>query len=434
MKSYLLKFLYISLLSVAIQASPSSAEEKKPLSLDECIDIALKSHPSIRAAEKVVSVAGEQHRGAKSSYCPQVSANGSYTRSEVKSQQTFVPGESEAYSATLNLNQKIYDFGRTGGSVDAARFRIDERGADLSRTRQDVIFNVKYAYFGVLKAMGLMKVQESSVTQAEGHLRQAKGFYEAGAKAKFEVTRAEVELNQAKLNLIKARNGFNTAVASLRNRMGVEYNYPLEIDVTLIKPEPAISLGEGIGEALKQRPEMQSIEAAIKEGEANLTASKGGYYPSLNASGSYGYYDQYPLGGGEDLFQEKNQRWSAGVSVNVPIFEGFLTDAKVSESRANIESLKAQRETLANNITLEVTQAYLDLQEAEARIGVAESGLNKAKENLDIANGRYEAGVGTIIEVTDAQAAYISAEIDLVNATHDATIASARFDRAVGLQ
>lgn len=430
MSSSLIRVLLI--LFISLPAS-GFAEERKPLTLDECVDIALKNHPSMRAAEKVVSVASEQHREAKSSYYPQVSANGSYTRSETKA-LSFIQGETETYSTSLNLNQKIYDFGRTGGSVDAARFRIDERGGDLSRTGQDIIFNVKDAYFGVLKAMGLMKVQESSVAQAESHLRQAKGFYEAGAKAKFDVTKAEVELNQARLNLIKARNGFNTAVASLRNRMGVEYNYPLEIDVTLVKPEPAAGLEEGIREALKQRPEMRSTEAAIKEGEASLTASRGGYYPSLNASGSYGYYDQYPLGGGEDLFQERNRRWSAGVSVSIPIFEGFLTDAKVSGSKANIESLKAQRDVLSSNITLEVTQAYLDLQEAMARIEVAESNLNKAKENLDIANGRYEAGVGTIIEVTDAQTSYITAETDLVNARYDAAIARARFDRAVGIQ
>jgi TolC family type I secretion outer membrane protein len=425
--------ILIPVLIVFLHVLNVSAEERKSLTLDECVDIALRSHPSVRAAEKAVSVAGEQYREAKSSYYPQVSANGSYTRSKAKA-LSFIQGETEAYSATLNLNQKIYDFGRTGGGVDAARFRIDERGGDLSRTRQDVIFNVKDGYFGVLKAMGLMKVQESSVAQAESHLRRAKGFYEAGAKAKFEVTRAEVELNQARLNLIKARNALNMAMASLKNRMGVGYDYPLEIDVTLVKPKPAISLEEGIKEALKQRPEMQSMDASVKEGEASLRASRGGYYPSLNANGSYGYYDQYPIGEGEDLFQEKNERWSAGVSLNIPIFEGFLTDAKVSESKANIEGLKAQRDALSNNITLEVTQAYLDLQEAEARIPVAESSLNKAKENLDLANGRYEAGVGTIIEVTDAQAAYITAETDLVNANYDAAIARARFDRAVGAQ
>ncbi|MDO8446419.1 MAG: TolC family protein [Deltaproteobacteria bacterium] len=428
------KFFFIPVLLAALQASQAFTQERKPLTLEECIDIALKNHPSIRAVESGVSVAGEQYLEAKSSYYPQVSANGSYTRAEVKSQQTFVSGESETYSATLNLNQKIYDFGRTGGTVDAAKSRVVQRGGELSRTRQDVLFNVKDAYFGVFKAMGLMKVQETSVAQAESHLRQAKGFYEAGAKAKFDVTNAEVVLNEANLSLIKARNAFKTSLALLKNRMGLEYNYPLEIDVATVKVQADVNLEEGMSDALKKRPEIRSIDAALSEAGASLTASKGGYYPNLTASASYGYYDQYPLGEGDDLFQEKNQRWNAGVSVNVPIFEGFLTNAKVSGAKANIDSLNAQKVELSNNITLEVTQAYLDLQDAEAMISVAESGLNKAKENLDIANGRYEAGVGTIIEVTDAQASYITAETDLVNARYDTAVARARFDRAVGVQ
>lgn len=433
MRPSLIKLIVIPVLVLSFQVNISVAEDKKVLNLNDCIDMALKNHPSIRAAERGVTVVSEQYRQTISSYYPQLTANGSYTRSESKS-QTFVTGESEAYSAFLNLNQKIYDFGRTGGSVDAARYLTDQKGRDLSGTRQAVILNVKDGYFGVLKAKGLMAVQEKSVIQAEAHLRQAKGFYDAGAKAKFDVTNAEVELNQAKLNLIRAKNGLNTAIASLRNRMGVDYSYSLEIDPAFAKPGPPVSLDEGIKEALQQRPEMQSADTSIKAAEASVKEARGDYYPSLDANASYGYYDQYPVGEGENLFQEKNQRWSAGVSVTVPIFGGFITNAKVSEARANVDSLKAQRETLANDIILEVTQSYLDLQEAEASIGVAESGLNKAKENLDIANGRYEAGVGTIIEVTDAQTSYITSETDLINARHDAAIARANFDRAIGEQ
>lgn len=122
-----------------------------------------------------------------------------------------------------------------------------------------------------------------------------------------------------------------------------------------------------------------------------------------------------------------------GLSLNIPLFEGFVTQGKVSESVASIDLLKAQKEVLSNNITLEVTQAYLELQNSEALISVAESGLNKARESLELANGRYEAGVGTIIEVTDAQTAYTRVETDLVNARYDLALARARLEKAVGL-
>lgn len=428
---FFVKFLYALVLILALNVSSALSEETKPLSLQECIDVAIKSHPSIRASEKTVNIFDEQYKEAFSSYYPKVNLNASYTRSEVKS-LALVIGQTDSYSAALNLSQKIYDFGRTGGSVEGARFRVEARSDDLSKARQDVIYNVKESYLVVSKAMGLIKVQESALAQAENHLKQAKAFYEAGAKARFDVTKAEVDKNSAKLELIKAKNAYSTAMASLKSRMGVDYSYPVEIMPVSEKARTPVSLEEGIKAALNNRPEIKSLDNGIKEGESNLKASRGGYFPSLTGSASVGYYNQYAVGADENLFQDKNQRWSIGLSLDVPLFEGFITRAKVSESLANIESIKAQRDTLVNSVTLEVTQAYLDLQNAVARIDVAESGLSMAKENLDIANGRYDAGVGTLLEVTDAQTALVKAETDMVNSRYDADVAKAKYDRAVG--
>ncbi|MEK7851897.1 MAG: efflux RND transporter permease subunit, partial [Deltaproteobacteria bacterium] len=432
MRPSLVKALFIPALLISLHVPIVAAEERKPLSLEECISIALEKHPSIRASQKDIAVADEQYKEAVSSYYPKVSIDASYTRSETKA-LSFIKGESETYSAFLKAEQKVYDFGRTGGSVDAAKSSVNAKEWDLSKTKLETVYNVKESFYNVFKATGLTKVQEASVTQAESHLEQAKGFYEAGAKAKFDVTKAEVELNQAQLDLIKARNAFNTALATLKARMGLDQNFPLAIDTAQPKASHGINLEHVVSEALKRRPEIQSIDSKIKGGEANLRASKGNYYPSVAASASYGYYDQYPLGNGDDLFLDKNRRWNMGLSLNIPLFEGFVTQGKVSESVANIDLLKAQKEALSNNITLEVTQAYLELQNSEALISVAESGLNKARESLDLANGRYEAGVGTILEVTDAQAAYIRAETDLVNARYDLALARARLEKTVGL-
>ena len=431
MRSSLAKTILVPVFVVSLYLSQGFAEEMKPLSLDECVAIALEKHPSLRASQKEIAVADEQYKESISAYYPQASIDASYARSEAA--LAIVPGETETYQTVFKVDQKIYDFGRTGGSIDAARSTVAAREWDLSKTKIEIVYNIKESYYGVFKATGLIKVQEASVVQAESHLRQAKGFYEAGAKAKFDVTNAEVELNQARLELIRARNAFNTAMASLKTRMGLDQSLDLEISASLPTAPHGVNLEQVLSEALERRPEIQNIEARIKGGEATLKAAKGGYYPNLNASGSYGYYDQYPAGQGEDLFQEKNKRWNVGLSLNIPIFEGFVTQRRVSESVAAIESLKAQKEALSNNVSLEVTQAYLELQNAEALISIAESGLNKAKENLDIANGRYDAGVGTIIEVTDAQSSHIRAETDLVNARYDVAIARAKLEKAVGL-
>jgi outer membrane protein TolC len=212
--------------------------------------------------------------------------------------------------------------------------------------------------------------------------------------------------------------------------MGIDPGKATEIDDTL-PPAPIVpSLEKAQEETLKNRPEMLKAEADIEAAKYRVRAEESNYFPTLSANGAYywstGTAEMGPFKGG------LQNSWNAGVILTVPLFQGGLTQGRISEARANLIALEAQRDAMRQSILLEVNQAYADLEGATARVNVMESSLQKARENLEIAQGRYEAGLGPYIEVTDAQLSAVNAETDRIQALYDYYLAGARLLKAMG--
>ncbi|HET7318288.1 MAG TPA: TolC family protein, partial [Nitrospirota bacterium] len=271
------------------------------------------------------------------------------------------------------------------------------------------------------------------------HLRQAEAFFRAGSRPRFDVTRAEVDVNTARLGMINAGNDVRLRTIALYNAMGTDPKGDIEIEDILSRPTAFPSLDQMQAEALNNRPEMQKATADIQAAQARVRAAESNYLPTLSANGAYNWahgrsettLPAGPLGGGEFQSDIRNS-WNAGIVLSMPLFEGGLTQGRVSEARANLRALEAQRDGLRQSILLEVNQAFADLDSASARISVMESSRQKAKENLELAEGRYQAGISQSLEVTDAQVAYIKAETDNAQALYDYQLAAARLAKATG--
>ncbi len=404
------------------------------LTLRECVDTALKNQPAIRAAQGNVSAGAGRETQAASPYFPQVSASTGY--SDTHSLGAF-GGESvtKSYTTTLQVNQLLYDFGKTGNALDAARWSTRSSQRDLERTVQDVILNVKQAYFALLQAGKLVLVAQKTMEQTESHLKQARAFFNAGSKPRFDVTRAEVDVNTANLNLINARNSVRIRTIALNNAMGIDPGQKTEIEEELPPVSSVPALEQAQIDALKNRPEMLKAEADIEAARARVRAEQTNYLPTLSASGAYnwakGTTDLGEFQGISFSFDVQNS-WNAGVMLTVPLFQGGLTKGRVSEARANLIVLEAQQDATRQSILLEVNQSDADMESAKVRIDVMESSLQKARENLELAQGRYEAGIGPYIEVTDAQLAAVQAETDYVQAQYDYQLSVARLLKATG--
>ena len=297
--------------------------------------------------------------------------------------------------------------------------------SDLRNIKERVVLNVKQAYYGLLQAKQNREVAVETVKQFEQHLQQAKGFYEAGTKPKFDVTKAEVDLSNAKLNLIKAENALRISKVVLDNAMGMPNAPEYTIEDALLYQKYNITLKDAIDKAYENRPDLKSVITKKAAAESSIDLAKKGYYPTLAGNAGYDWSgEKLPLQDG----------WNVGVTITIPIFSGYLTDHQVKEARAKLSVLKAQEESFRQGVLLEVQQAYLNLREAEERISTAQLIVKQAQENLELANGRYAAGLGNPVEVTDSQIVYSNAKTSHIQALSDYNVAIANLEKAMGVR
>lgn len=421
--------------AVKMQAGEWLISPGETLTLDRCIEIALKKNPGIIAAVNTVSVNTSLVGEARAGYYPQINASASYTKnapgynstpSSSAPSSTF-GSRSEEYSGGIQLTQTLFDF-KTLPTVNVARYNLESSRSDLLATQNDTVLSVKQAYYTVLQAKRNREVASDVIKQFELHLEQAKGFYEVGTKAKIDVIKAEVDLSNAKLNLINAENGLKLAWVNLNNAMGVPDppEYAIVDDLTF-QPYP-ITQEEAIKKAFEIRPDLLSAIAKRQAAESNISVARSGYFPVLSGTASY-------IQAGVDTSPRNlNDGWEARLDLTIPLFSGFLTSHQVAEAKSNLYVLKANEQAARNQILLEVRQAYLNLQAAEASISTSQLAAQQAKENLDLANGRYAAGVGSPVEVSDAFATYVTAEANHTTALANYKIAQAAIVKAMGLQ
>lgn len=428
--------LLVSAILFSIIAAHGQSHAAEKLSLKDCIETALKSQPVIRAARENVRAGQGRETQAASPYFPQLTANTGYSESHSLG-GAFGESITKSYTTTLSVNQTLYDFGKTGNSSDAAKWGMRSTEQDAERVTQEVVLNVKQSYYALLAAGKLLEVARKTIEQTESHLKQAEAFFRAGSKPRYDVTRAEVEVNNAKLGLINAKNSVRIRTITLNKAMGIEPGRPTEIVEALPEVPVLPGLETAENEALRDRPDLRKTETDIEAARARIRAEQSNYLPTLSANAAYNWatgtqdMGQIP-GTGIPLKGDIQNSWNAGIMLTIPLFQGGLTKGRVGEARANLLALEAQRDAMKQSILLDVNQAFADLESAAARVDVMEKTLQKARENLDISQGRYKAGVGPYIEVTDAQLSSVNAETDHIKALYDYHLSIAQLLKAMG--
>lgn len=397
-------------------------------SLDECITTALAQHPSLKAGAASVDAAQQRVYQAVSGYLPQVSAvyaaNRRYTSIGAQTgtgtsrlNQTF-----NYYNTGVSFSQMLFDFGRQLDNIRAAQASQESVEADLASQRETVIFQVKQAYFGVLAAQRLVGVAEEALRQSQQHLKLAQSRHEVGFAPRFDVTREQVQLASNELDLLSAQNNVAIARETLRNDMGLDG--PLDFDVTDVPEPDVVDIDEAaaLARAYNGRPEITGLQAQERATTEIVQALRKDYLPNITSNGIYQWTgNQYPL----------QENWNIGASVNVALFNGGLTRAQIAEAKANLATLQHNESLLRQSIALEVRQAILNLRQAGRSISVSATGLRQARENLELAEGRYQTGVGNIIEVTDAQASLTKAQAQYVQSIYNYRSSMAALERAI---
>jgi outer membrane protein len=398
------------------------------LTLDEAIQIALENHPSIKASKERIgaqqAVVGQQ-MGA---YYPTIAMTNFYQTGTQIGNTVGAGNGSDTYLSRTALAMTLYNFGKREGNVQSARDTLDATNFNYKTTVDGVIFGVKQSYFTYLGLRAIVTVREETVKSRQLLARQAQGFYDVGTRARIDVARAQSNLYLSEADLITAQNAVKIAWAILKNAMGVRDlpERPLVEDVTMT-PVP-YTLDQAREIAFGSRPELKSFDAQRKAQDQLIAVARRGHLPDLifdanyRKSGTTASERTFPLQGA----------WQIQLSLLIPVFDGFRTTNRVQETLHNYYVISSQEELQRQQVALDVEQAYLRLVELQERIKANEAAASAAKENLDLANGRYEVGVGSIIEATDAQNLYTDAQTTYIRTLYDYKIAEAQLIRAIG--
>ena len=398
------------------------------LTLDRAIALALENHPSLQAADANARSAAAGVTQAVSAYYPSLSANANFNRTDgVFVFNPSIQPKSQTYnnySSGFQFQQNIIDYGRMVKRVSASQGLFDASMADYESTREDVVMNTEIAYFSLIQSDQVVKVNEEGVAQAEQHLREAKANYTVGKRPQSDVTKAEVDLANANVEFIHARNQVQLARVGMENAMGVrprgEYHIQRDFDV----PPQSMPLDsiESIG--LRQRPDLVSARARVDADNALVAAAWDQNLPtvSLTSAWNWSNFDYTPL----------FRRWTAGLTVTLPLFQGFSIGAQVDQARATADGARATLEVMVEAAMLDMEQNYLSLKEADERIVASTKLVEQAEENLTLAERQYAAGVGTEIEVTDARLSLSNARITKIQALFDYNSSFVRLQRSIG--
>lgn len=413
------------------QPTPSSASSPtgKLLTIEDAVRIGLENHPRIRSANERIgsqsAILGQQ----MAAYYPTIGMANSYRTSQ-SSTNGGNDHAADAFSSQAIFNMTLYNFGKREGNVQAARETLDATKQDYETTTQDTILAIKQAYYIYLGAQALVNVRKDTVRSRDLLVRQAQGFYEVGTRARIDVARAEANLYTAQADLIAAENAVKIAWVTLRNAMGSPRLPEQPVAEDSPEVEFSMNLAGARNVAFDARTELKSFDAQRRASDQLIATARRGHLPDIIFDASYGrrhVSDQSSL----NTFPLQ-PTWSVQLSLNIPIFDGFRTTNRVEETLHNYYNVKALEEDRRQQIALEVEQSYLRVVETQERIKATESAAKAAKENLDLAQGRYQVGVGSIIEVTDAETLYTDAQTTYIRTVYDYKIADAQLARAMG--
>lgn len=392
------------------------------LTLERCLQIALKNHPAISAAKSGILQAESRIGQARSGYYPQVNLQSGYSR--VGPAPTALRSDPyNYYSNALHLNQTLFDFGKTWTQVDISTLNRESARADFQDVLASVVFGVKEAYYAVVKARMSEKVAAETVIQFQQHYEIAKLFFETGKSSKIDVTSAEVNVSNARISLLSAQNGLRIARVTLNRAMGISQAPEYDIQEEFQMETEGISFQDALLLAYENRPELISTARKNEALEKGVLLNKKGYLPVLAGSASYGY-------AGDDTALDR--AWNVGLTLTFPLFSGLSTKYAVEEAQAGLDIARANEDALRQIIHLEVESAYLNRKEAFERIEAGRIMVRQAEETLELAQGRYRTGVGSSIEITDAMIKLNNAKMTYITAMSDFSVAQAFLEKAIG--
>ena len=404
------------------------------LSLQDAIKVALAYNKPLLAVLQDKEVARGRVIESYSEALPKVSGVVNYTRRDELGGfnvggQSITIGELDNYSVDLQVRQPIFRGGAISAAIRAARLFSYLTDETVRNQVQATIFDVASNYYATLLAQQLYEVNRDAVVSAEAHLKDVQTKLSQGVASRFDVLRAEVDVSNFKAEMIQQQNRLHLAKTRLLKAMGVsqETNVLLSDELTY---EPMRSvLEEAVRIAHLNRPDLYQAELGVRLQEEAVRIAKSQYWPKIDAVFTEGWARPDPHTSTDDW----GDRWTAGVQVEIPIFDGLRREGRLIQEKATLERRKLERMDAEERTLLEIQQALLSLRDAEEFAESQRLNLQRAQEGLRLAEVGYREGVNTEVEVVDARAALTRARGLYYQAIYDHTVARLALQRAMGV-
>lgn len=434
----------------------SAQEPVQTFTLTEGINYALRNNREFQVAEKDMELAAEKVKEARAALLPQLTLNTGYTfngdlpttvlsgdfppglggpppqddaTDETANGTTSEPLELQ-FGAVHNLQGQaqvrypLFTWGQLGNLYRQAVLGEQAAEKALEAIRLDIELQVRQAFHGLLLAEAFVEVVEQALAQVEKRYALAETQKATGITTRLEVIRANVQVVNTRSQLIQARNQQKLATEHLKLTLGIPLDQSVSIDGELHAEPKQVDLESAITTALAHRPEIKQLDIQEQIGEKQVKVAKAGNKPMLSTFGNYTFNDSER--------QSLDTSWSVGVSIQIPIFDGFTTRAQVNQARLRLDQVRTNKDQLLDGVKLEVKSAVFDLQAAQKLIEVQEGIIEQAEEGLRIANVQHEAGLIIGVELTDVELSHTQAQVNRLQAVHDYIIAVARLERAIG--
>jgi TolC family type I secretion outer membrane protein len=409
------------------------------LSLKSCVEIALKKNPQLVVAKgnKEISVAA--YETARSNLLPQVSLFGDANRqkSTITFNDTIVRNDTVSqtvknkaqYSGNLSAGVQgqwqLFDFGKTYAKVAGTERSLRASESDAISSRQSVLISVCTAYYNCLAAKALREVSVEALKVSESHLDQSTALLEAGKGVRYDVIRAEVDVENNKLALIKAENGVQMCRLTLANAIGATLADTLNFRDTLTGAIAVPDLETARKTAIENRPEILSAKFRREAAQKAVTSAECSRYPAISTSASAG--EQSPI-----TPTNWQNNWSIGLELTVPLYQGAAIAAAIRQAKGGLMIAEGNLSVAEQTVSLDVEQQYLGVKAALSSIDVAKKTVEATASELEITQEHYKVGSGNPLEISDAELAYANAKISYIQALTDLNNSNVALQHAMG--
>ncbi|MDH4318667.1 MAG: TolC family protein [Desulfobulbaceae bacterium] len=430
-----LNFIYFSTSAIAAESEVDS-RNSEPWTVQRSVSFALTNSPDIKIAQQKILLARANKNQAESSLYPWLSVGARYAQTDtpmysfgnILNQGEFDntidfndPGRSDNLGLTADLRYRLYSGGRDRAGINAAAAHENAADQQLEALHNGLAFGVVHGFYSIMQAEEIVQANKSAIEAIEASLNAAKARFEAGTLLKVDLLDLELQKSLANENLIQASHNLDLVKQGFINLLGLE-----STDIS-IAPDDTTKPAIPAELHPDHRPELKSLDAMIESTRAGVEQARSANYPSINAFGTYQYDKGFE-------YEGSGNSWTAGVSLNQNIFDGYQTSAAIAAAEAQLADALEQKRKMLLAIKLEIEKASLGIKQAEQRLSVTETMVSQATERARLSRERFKEGVILTSDLIDVENRLTDATVRRTVAKAARRIAIADLRRAVGLE